>query len=238
MYKIDSNNIKFLPKLNHNYNTVYSTNASVVKVSVAYEDGLCFPLTACKDYLQEFFMIEHHLKKGRCTIYGFTWEFNNIIKDGKVTLVYSPCNMNIDLNKQLPIVKHVLNYYSRKLGLTNKVIVNIDNNLLTVTVNEEWLQKPALVSLLSVLVRYSLVKENKNIYFVTKEFNRSNNYGGDYGDYNFKKVVKILSMIRSKSLTIDQLPKWNSYSISNINKLHNYSGIYYYIEKIMLNEII
>lgn len=217
-------NIKFNYNDELKYNQIYADNSKVIKLSIVHEDGICFPYVKCKDYLQEFFMIEHHLKEGSCTKYGFNWQYSNIIENDTVTFVFKPNNIdNINFEKSVPYLKYLLYYYKRIFKFKNRIKFETNNDLLFVTVSSEWFSKPALVSLFIVLVRYGVFSKynTSSIKQINKHININ---AGDYGQ-RFHRNYEALSYIKSKKITLEKMPNWSDFKLTELDDLHNYSGL-------------
>lgn len=223
-------NIKFNYNNELMYAQTYNSDSKVIKLSIVHEDGICFPYVKCKDYLQEFFMVEHHLKKGSINKYGFKWKYSDIIKNDKVTFVFKPYNIdNINFENSIPYLKYLLYYYKRIFKFRHRLNFETKDNLLFITVSNEWFSKPALVSLFIVLVRYGVFSKynTSSIKEIHKHINITD---GDYGhrcNYNHKA----LSDIKSKKITLEKMPNWNDFKLTNLDKLHNYSGLISLLEK-------
>jgi len=130
---------------------------------------LLMPLSACKDYLNDFVYVENH-NRSVGTIYGYSHEPTGIFKEQDPAMIISILPLqhtsnikqsDIDLlNKNYSFMQKFINIYEDLLFVKDNTerttFIPLENNMILAKINRMWVKEAYAISLFSLLVRLSL----------------------------------------------------------------------------------
>lgn len=212
-------NVTFKPKAG--LSEIYSVG---LEMSLLDEQGNgLHPPVLCKDFLTDVFYSEAVNKE--VSIYGFKWTPAVIPAVLEDTLHIGLRFKDEEIGTKIEAVKQFMNVFETALGFQHSITESTpDNKIIVIHFSKEWVQKPVLISLFTLLIRLSVGYSGQNVMdYLNQVKINGNPYGSrdrSYVSSAWHKLENILAGTWNVEQTFVQY--------ETVSMAHNYGGILNY----------